>query len=129
MRIAIPAESRNGLESPICHYFGHCPVFIIVNVKEGHVRSIRAIDNPYSEDHKTCRTPGFIQNQRVDVIMVAGLGQKALDFFKQRGIRTVGTEAGTVHQAVNSFLAGRLGKVRPCDRCTHHPYDSNKLEE
>ena len=126
MRIAVPAESRNGLESPISQHFGRCPVFVMVDTEDGKVTSVEEIDNPFYGQHVPGQVPGFIQSQGADVILVGGMGHRALAFFEQCGIEAVTGAVGTVHQAIEEFLGGRLQGVEPCAESRHHGHQHGR---
>jgi len=122
MRIAIPAESKNGLDSPISYHFGRCPVFIVVDAEDGEVKSVEEVDNPYYGQHAPGQVPAFIQSQGADVILVGGMGHRALAMFEQYGIEAVTGAGGTVQQALTGFLEGQLAGVEPCEQSRHHKH-------
>ena len=122
MRIAIPAESKNGLDSRVSPHFGRCPAFILVEVEAGLIAQVEAVDNPFFGGHRPGQVPAFIQSQGADVILVGGMGRRALAFFEQYGIQAVMGAGDTVEQALRSFLAGRVAGVEPCDRSKDHQH-------
>ena len=69
MRIAISADDKNGLDSPISPHFGRCLCFILVDVEGQEVNSVTAVDNPYYGNHVPGQVPAFIQSQGADVML------------------------------------------------------------
>lgn len=120
MRIAIPAENKSGLDSLISPHFGRCPYFILVDVEGQEVKAVSAIDNPFYGNHAPGQVPAFISSQGTDVMLTGGMGHRAVSFFQQYGIEAVTGAAGTVHQALQSYLEGKLSGVEPCAESQHH---------
>ena len=85
MKIAVTAESNEGLDSPVCQHFGHAPFFILVEVNEGSVGDGRAIQ-----------------------------------FFEELGIETATGASGTVREALEHFLGGKLKSAAPCAESVAH---------
>ena len=122
MRIAIPAENKNGLESSVSPHFGRCPAFIMIEMEEGEITSVDDVDNPFYGNHQPGQIPAFIKSQDADVILVGGIGRRALDFFNQYNIKTVNCAGDTVQQALQDFLKGYMKAVEPCVQSMHHEH-------
>jgi predicted Fe-Mo cluster-binding NifX family protein len=114
MRIAISAESKNGLESFVSPHFGRCPCYILVDVEGQEVKAVTAIDNPYYGNHAPGQVPAFIHSQGADVMLAGGMGGRAVGFFQQYNIEPVTGASGSVRQALQSYLAGELHGIEPC---------------
>jgi predicted Fe-Mo cluster-binding NifX family protein len=52
MRIAISAQTNNGLDSLIAQHFGRCPYFALVDVEDTEVQTIRLVENPFFASHE-----------------------------------------------------------------------------
>ncbi len=120
MRIAVPADSKNGLKSPVSQHFGRCPVFILLDVEEGRVTTVEEVDNPYYGRHEPGQVPAFIKEQGADVILVGGMGRRALAYFEQSGVKAVRGLGWTVEEALQGFIGGRLEDIEPCGKSMHH---------
>ncbi len=120
MRIAISAESNNGLDSIIGHHFGRCPYFALVDIEGNEIKGINVIDNPFFAGHEVGQVPGFIHEQGADVMLSGGMGGRAIQFFTQFGIDIATGASGTVKQAVTEFLAGNLSGTAPCAESIEH---------
>ena len=46
MRIAVSADTKNGLDSVVSPHFGRCPHFILVDLDDRDVSGVREVDNP-----------------------------------------------------------------------------------
>jgi predicted Fe-Mo cluster-binding NifX family protein len=120
MKIAITAENNNGLESMVAQHFGHAPYFILVDVEDGQVTATQSVANPFVNGHAPGQIPGFIQEQHADVMLSGGMGGRAIQFFEQAGIQAATGASGTVRQALESYLGGKLSEAAPCDESVEH---------
>ena len=120
MRIAISAENQNGLDSPVSPHFGRCPYYILIDVEGQEVEAVTAVDNPYHGKHAPGQVPGFIHSQGANVMLAGGMGHRAVSFFQEYGIEAVTGASGTVRQALQSYLGGKLRGAEPCAKSQHH---------
>ena len=120
MRIAISAESNEGLESLVAHHFGRCPYFVLVDVNGCEVKAVEVVDNPYVKSHQPGQVPGFINSHNTDVMLSGGMGGRAIQFFQQFGIKTATGAVGTARMALESYLGGELEGAAPCKESIEH---------
>ncbi|MEI7848092.1 MAG: NifB/NifX family molybdenum-iron cluster-binding protein [Chloroflexota bacterium] len=120
MKIAITAENNNGLESVVAQHFGHAPFFMMVDVENGEVTAVQSVANPFAEAHQPGQIPGFIHEQKVNVMLSGGMGGRAIEFFEQYSIKTATGASGTVRQSLENYLGGQLKEAAPCDESVAH---------
>lgn len=120
MRIAISAESNNGLDSTIAQHFGRCPYFAFVDIEGNEIKGINILENPFFAGHEVGQVPGFVHEQGEDVMLSGGMGGRAIQFFTQFGIDTATGARGTVKEAVTEYLAGNLSGNAPCAESVEH---------
>ena len=120
MRIAVSAEGPSGLDSIVSPHFGRCPFFTIVEVEGGQVRTVRTVENPFYTQHQPGQVPAFIHSLGVEVMLTGGMGGRAVQFFQQYGIEPVTGAMGTVRQALEQYLGGRLQGAAPCRESVEH---------
>ncbi len=114
MRIAVSAESDQGLDSLVCEHFGHSPYFVLVDVQDGQMLGTRGVPNPFYSGHLPGQVPDFIHSQDVDVMVSGGMGAGAKSFFGQYGIVVATGATGTVLDAVTRYLNGELSNDASC---------------
>jgi predicted Fe-Mo cluster-binding NifX family protein len=114
MRIAISAEDDRGLESAISFHFGRCPYFVLVDVEDGAVTEVMAVQNPYYAEHHPGMVPPFIQSHDADVMVSGGMGRRAIELFASYGIQAATGASGTVQTALDAYLGGKLATAAPC---------------
>jgi predicted Fe-Mo cluster-binding NifX family protein len=105
---------------PISPHFGRCPCFILVDIEDGEIESVNITDNPFYTSHMPGQVPLLVQSQGADVMLAGGMGRRAVDFFHQYGIEVATGASGTVLNAIQDYLAGRLIGTEPCTESQHH---------
>ena len=120
MKIAVTAENNNGLESMVAEHFGRAPCFMLVDVENGEVTATQVVANPFAEAHQPGQIPGFIHEQKANVILSGGMGGRAIQFFEELGIKAATGANGTVRQALENYLGGKLKEAAPCDESVAH---------
>jgi predicted Fe-Mo cluster-binding NifX family protein len=121
MRVAVSAETKDGLDSVVSPHFGRCPYFVLVDLDGSDVQQVRAEDNPFYKQHQPGQVPGFIHSLGVSVMLTGGMGRRAILFFEDYGIVGVTGAYGTVRQSIESYLGGKLLGAAPCKESqTHH---------
>jgi predicted Fe-Mo cluster-binding NifX family protein len=120
MRIAVSADSENGLDSVISPHFGRCPYFVLVDLEDRDVKQVREVENPYFQAHQPGQVPSFINSLDVNVMLTGGMGGRAIAFFEQFGIEGVTGAYGTVRQSVERYMGGELHGAAPCKESEDH---------
>lgn len=114
MRIAITAQTDEGLDAPVAQHFGHAPYFVLVDADAAEVANVQSLANPFLEGHRPGEIPQFISDQKAEVMLSGGMGGRAIEFFTQFGIVTASGAAGTVAESLAAYLDGRLVGAAPC---------------
>ncbi|MEW5763078.1 MAG: NifB/NifX family molybdenum-iron cluster-binding protein [Bacillota bacterium] len=89
----------------VAAHFGHCPAYTLAEVEDGRVKSMVTVPNP---GHRPGFLPNYLGDLGVTHIIAGGMGPRAQELFRARGIETVVGVQGTLHEVVEAFLAGRL---------------------
>jgi predicted Fe-Mo cluster-binding NifX family protein len=109
-KIAIPVV--NGLLSA---HFGHCQIFLIVDVVDGEVKQTKEVVPP---PHEPGVIPRWLSDLGVNVVLVGGIGQKAVSLFKQFGVEPIiGVPEKAPMDLINDFLKDEL--VTGSNQCSH----------
>lgn len=104
MIIAIPVIENNGENSQISEHFGHSPFFAFYDTEKEKLR----IENNSLEEHGPGDVPNFLYSKGVNVIIVRGIGQRAISFFEQLGIKVIRGASGSVKDIINAFLENKI---------------------
>jgi len=102
MKIAIPVLRNSGENSPISEHFGHAPYFAFVEKKDDGEYSVNVIQNPL-ESHGPGDIPNYLAQQNVNILIVRGIGGRAISFFEQLGIQVIRGASGTVNEILEQL--------------------------
>ncbi|MFX0054506.1 MAG: NifB/NifX family molybdenum-iron cluster-binding protein [Promethearchaeota archaeon] len=103
-KIAVPAISEQGLDSPLSAHFGHSPMFVISTVEDGRVVQVETLRNA---GHSSCAEPVIaLADRGVKVLIVSGMGGRPYMVTQQVGISVVKAEGVTVREVLNNYLEG-----------------------
>lgn len=103
MRIAVPCENNQ-----IATHFGHARQFAFFDVDQ-QKRQIAAEEKLDAPPHQPGLLPKWIAENGGQIILAGGMGQRAVQLFKQNGIEVVvGVTGLSPQQVVEQYLAGSL---------------------
>ncbi len=90
----------------LCSHFGHCEEFALVSIADGEIGEITKRVPP---PHEPGVIPAWLAEQGVDTVLAGGMGEKAQDIFRQKGIKVIcGVQGGSPRDIAASFLQGTL---------------------
>jgi len=112
-RIAFASDGKE-MESSLAQHFGRCLYYIFVDIKNGEIKNIEAKKNPFFDNHEPGVVPRFIAEEKTDVIISGGMGQKAIDWFEKLNVRPITTEPRKIKDILNDYLNGKLKEAEPC---------------
>jgi predicted Fe-Mo cluster-binding NifX family protein len=118
MNICIPVVLNEGLESSVNEHFGSSPAFLIVDTETGQHRAIENRDQNHT--HGMCQPLAALSGERIDAIVVGGIGMGALNKLAAAGIDVFLAQPGTAAATVDAFKAGTLRRATPQNACVHH---------
>ncbi len=107
--IAVPSETKGGIEDNISGHFGHCGIYTLVKISDDGTKEIILLNNiPHSEGG--CLAPvSLLKDNGVDVIIAKGMGMRPLMHFNEMGIKAFyAGECVTVNDAVSAFEKNEL---------------------
>lgn len=118
MHICIPVLEDNGLESRVSAHFGSAPAFMIVDTESGERRAITNANRHHQ--HGMCQPLAALDGERVDSIVVGGIGMGALMKLEAAGIAVFHADRETVGATLDAFRAGTLRQVDAQSACGQH---------
>jgi predicted Fe-Mo cluster-binding NifX family protein len=131
MKIALPVENGR-----LHAHFGGSGHFAVVEVNPNTKATLRSETLP-APDHQPGAFPRWLQSLGVELVIVGGIGRRALAIFAQHGIQVrAGQPNAPVEALVDAYLEGRL--IQTPEGCAHyhehghhhhhghdHPHDSH----
>ena len=118
MNICIPVTEDKGIQSTVSAHFGAAPLFLIVDTES---RSCRAVSNQnLHHAHGMCQPLLSLAGERIDGMVVGGIGRGALNKLLAANIHVFLSEFPTVEATLTAFKARMLREVTPETACGHH---------
>lgn len=115
MKIAIP--NANG---QINQHFGQSREFAVLEVENQKVVSQKTI-SAESLRHNHQGLADLLAGEKVDVVVVGGIGPYALEALEQRGFKVITGASGDIRAAAEQYARGEL--VSRGAVCGHHHHD------
>ncbi|NOQ66946.1 MAG: dinitrogenase iron-molybdenum cofactor biosynthesis protein [Desulfobacterales bacterium] len=86
-RIAVPSQSPGGLTGARSEHFGHCDLFTLVDISEGEITNIQTVDNVVHGAGGCMMPVKLLQDNKVHILVVSGMGARPLQGFAEVGIQ------------------------------------------
>ena len=118
MNICIPVDEDKGIQSEVCAHFGSAPAFMIVDTDTGGCRAVT--NHNQHHGHGMCMPLQSLQGEKIDGMVVGGIGMGALNKLNAASIRVYISEHTTVAETIDAYKAGSLKTVEPHMACAHH---------
>jgi len=83
VKVAFPVQQDSGLDSVVFNHFGSAPWFLIVDATTLSVAAVKNGDEHHA--HGACNPTRALGDQRVDAVVVGGIGAGALAGLGQIG--------------------------------------------
>ena len=107
--VAIPSTNPGGLDSPLGAHFGHCDLYTIVEVTDGHIQNVRVLPNVPHQQGGCLAPVNHLAQNGVTILISGGMGLRPLMGFNQAGIEVFrGNGEPSVDAAVKALIAGGL---------------------
>jgi predicted Fe-Mo cluster-binding NifX family protein len=118
MNICIPVLENRGLESPVSAHFGSAPLFMIIDTATDNCRPL--LNRNLDHGHGMCQPLLSLAGEKVDAMVVGGIGRGALAKFQAANIQVFLSEFSTINATLAAFKTGALKPVTLQSACGHH---------
>ncbi|RLI57976.1 MAG: dinitrogenase iron-molybdenum cofactor biosynthesis protein [Candidatus Thorarchaeota archaeon] len=114
-RVAVTADSDNGLDSPMSGHFGHCRAFVVSTIKDGEIIDVETIPNL---EHTSCGQPvEMLINRGVNVLITQGMGMRPFIVAQQSGLSVLKGSGGSVREVVLQYVEGKIQNMSDDGLC------------
>lgn len=121
MKICFPVQKDEGINSAVYNHFGSAPIFVVVDTDTNDLSTISNRDQHHS--HGACNPMKALDNQKVDAIVVGGIGAGALTRLNQMGIIVHRSQASTIQENMAMFASQSLPVLTVQGCCGGHSND------
>lgn len=118
MKVCIPVEENRGLESVAYNHFGSAPFFLIYDLDKEEMKVIENGD--LHHQHGMCQPLNALGGEKVDAILVSGIGAGALSKLNNSGVKAYKVTEGTVSDNIELLKKNKLPEFAVSNCCSHH---------
>ena len=118
MKVCFPVQKDEGLSSAVYNHFGSAPLFLIIDTQTNDLSAI--VNRDEHHVHGQCNPLRALDNQKVDAIVVGGIGAGALSKLNQLGIKVHRAQAETVSENLSIFKTGNMPELSVQGCCGGH---------
>ena len=113
MNVVIPVARDRGLDTCVHPHFGSAPKFLIADSETRRTRVVanEACDHGHGHGHGHCHPLAGLSNERVDAIVVGGIGPGALRQIHRANIPVYWAPQATVGELIDALARGTLDPV------------------
>lgn len=117
MKVCIPVEVNEGLDSKPFGHFGSAPMFVVYDLEND---KLSQIDNgDLGHEHGKCQPIKALSGNVVDAVIVGGIGQGAIVKLNSMGIKVFKAQANTIKENIELFKANKLNEFPSNHTCSH----------
>ena len=117
MIVCVPSEGEKGLDAPVAEHFGRAPTYTLFDTT---TNGVRVIANGGKHNGGNGTATEHLLKENVEVVIAGGLGPKAVEMMKNKGIRVFVGAQGTVCETINLWMKGRLQRATLENACKDH---------
>ena len=121
MKLCFPVQQDNGIESTVFGHFGSAPAFVVVDSETNDVTTIHNRDQHHT--HGACNPIKALDNNKVDAVVVGGIGAGALTRLNQSGIKVYRAQSETIGENIVLFATDNLSELTVQGCCGGHSAD------
>lgn len=120
MKIAFPTQEPRGVDSPVYGHFGSAAAFVIVESETREVAEVVNRDRVHA--HGQCQPLAALGGQKVDAIVVGGIGGGALMKLNAAGVRVFRAVEGTISDNLELLAKHGLPELTMDQTCAGHSH-------
>ena len=118
MKICIPVEKNEGLNSAVYGHFGSAPCFAVYDALTGE---LEFLDNANeNHEHGRCNPVGSFDGKSIEAVVVGGIGLRALEKLNSAGIKVYRASAPVLKDQLGNIKKNDLAEIKAEDSCREH---------
>lgn len=120
MRVCFPVQQDEGIDSKVYNHFGSAPLFVVVDTETNVAGTIKNRDQRHA--HGACNPIQALDNQKIDAVVVGGIGAGALGKLNQSGIKVYRAQLQTIKENIALFASQSLTEFTLQGCCGGHSH-------
>ncbi len=120
MKICFPVQQNEGIESSVYNHFGSAPAFVVVDMATNAITEVTNRDQHHA--HGACNPLKALDNQKIDAVVVGGIGAGALSRLNQAGIKVYRAQSKTVGENMALYKDQGLDEYSSQSSCSGHSH-------
>jgi predicted Fe-Mo cluster-binding NifX family protein len=117
MKVCIPTMGNRGMQEDVCQHFGRAPTFTLVDLDS---KEVLVLPNRSSHMGGQGLPTDMLRDRGVHVMIVGGLGPKAIQAFAEQCVEVFVGATGTVNDCIKDWRDGFLTKASSDNACQEH---------
>jgi len=118
MKICFPVQKDEGMKSVVYDHFGSAPLLAVVDT---NAHSVTIVESPVQSRTQEAWSPLMaLGSQKIDAIIVAGIGSGAISGLNKKGIRVYRSQAATIQENMTMFKDRSLPELTSEQCCGGH---------
>ena len=118
MKVGFAVQKDEGLDSKVYNHFGSAPLFVVVET--GAVKVERIQNQDLNHSHGACSPMKALGGQKIDALIVGGIGGGALMRLNAMGVKVYAAEARTIRDNLDLLSRNRLPELSMNHACQAH---------
>jgi len=118
MRVCVPAETDEGLQSKLYDHFGSAPYFIIYDTERSAIDVIYNTNK--SHIHGRCHPLSVINDHKIDAVLCRGIGLKALLKLRDTGIKVYKSESIIFKDVLDEYNRNKSEEITIDKTCLNN---------
>jgi predicted Fe-Mo cluster-binding NifX family protein len=120
MKVCFPVNKEEGINSKVYGHFGSAPAFILVDTENNSVTTL--VNKDQDHEHGSCNPLKALDNQKVDAVVVGGIGGGALSKLNQLKIKVFHAQPPTVRENIDMLKTNSLPEFSMAHTCSGHSH-------
>jgi predicted Fe-Mo cluster-binding NifX family protein len=118
MLACIPTNGNAGLDDTVNEHFGSTPYFTLYDTETDELKVVENRNSHHS--HGTCHPINQLMKYRIDCIVCAGMGRRAIEALSTEGIKVYRSDTPGVRTLIDKIKAEELNEIYPAKACRGH---------
>lgn len=118
MKICFPTMDSEGISGQLHDHFGSADFFFIYDTESGESELFNNQNREHA--HGECSPKSALASQDVKIVIVRGIGKRAIDGLNSLGIKVYQAKHPSIKDNIEAFKVNSLSEMNPEFSCKGH---------